>query len=159
MREWIVGYKEHLKEAAIAVCQFDGLIIKEELPFNKLLVEGKESEVEHLTECHCIGSVKRKGEETTQSQSSSTSTSSSKSGDGFITGRVNRKKPHGGSALFPQGPRGTFHIFEDGEALCGRAGSVERGTFLATEAELRSGEVRQGMWRLAVCGKCKSIHL
>ena len=159
MREWIVGYKEHLKEAAIAVCQHEGLIIKEELPFNKLLVEGEESEVEHLTECHCIGSVKNKGEETTQSQSSSTSTSSSKSGDGFITGRVNRKKPHGGSALFPQGPRGTFHIFDDGGALCGRAGSVERGTFRATEAELRSGEVRQGMWRLAVCGKCKSIHL
>jgi len=149
MREWIVGYKDHMKEAAIAVCQHEGLIIKEELPSNKLLVEGEESEVEHLTECYCIGSVNR----------NETGQSSSKSSDGFITGRVNRKKPHGGSALFPQGPRGTFHIFDDGEALCGRAGSVERGTFLATEAELRSGEVRQGMWRLAVCGKCKSIHL
>lgn len=157
MREWIVGYKEHLKEAAIAVCQHEGLIIKEEMPFNKLLVEGRESEVEHLTECYCIGSVNR--DEEGQQLDAEGTQSSSKSENGFITGRVNRKKPHGGSALFPQGPRGTFHIFDDGGALCGNAGSVERGTFLATEAELRSGEVRQGMWRLAVCGKCKSIHL
>lgn len=74
-------------------------------------------------------------------------------------GHINKKKPHGGTSLFPKGLRGTFHIFEDGEALCGNAGSVESGIVRATERELRLGTVRHGMWKLDVCKRCKSIHL
>lgn len=141
-----------MEEVASTLCQQEGLVVKKPLPLNKLLVEGDESDIRNMEEYHCIESVEKNS---TGYQLEGADSKSS----GYIEGRVNRKKPHGGSALLPQGPRGTFHVFEDGEALCGRAGSVEDGTFLATEAELRSGQVRQGLWKLTVCGRCKSIHL
>lgn len=147
---WIVTHKEGAKEAAISICQHEGLVIDERLPYECFTVSGDEETIKALPEYTSIKRVEQEG----VGKQLNTRTASEK-----FTGFANKKKNHGGTSFMPKGPKGVLHIFESGSARCGNAGNAEHGPFDVTKADLKRGTVKHGLWTLTVCERCKKSAL